>query len=491
MSSPCSGLPSRREFLRAGVLALGGLSAGQLAAANTPTVEPLEIGATPQLLLDGHVVDNTWALRYKSQHVDRVFHAPRKHPSNPLIKTKGGYVCAARDESTGAFHLWYQTHVPGTDERKTQYAVAYATSPDGIKWTLPKLGLHEWQGSKENNIVIRGPRRRASGVWLLNVPEKDRRGYKYVLSYRDADGTHLVGTHDGVHFDPRSDRRIQDLHSDTQNAIVYDPHERQYVMYCRAKATYRAFGEEMLDTGESRRIARVASKELWGDWPREAANILLPDELDTKHRYHAFYGMPTTVYAGVFFGFLWPFRWNDRIHTELAWSRDGVQFERHPLRPRLVDYGPADSWEDEMVFAGGWVEVGDEWWIYYSGWDGPHNTPERNGGIGLATLRKEGFVSLRGPRDGGVICTRPLRWPGGGLRVNADASQGELRVRVSDHLRKPLAGFNYDDCKPLKGDGVSQLVAWNEKSAEALKDRTIRLEFLARNCDLFSFRAEG
>jgi hypothetical protein len=299
----------------------------------------------------------------------------------------------------------------------------------------------------------------------------------------------VIGSNDGSHSDPKSDRMIQKLHSDTQNAIVYDPHQKQYVMYCRAKSIYRAFGTEIIDTGESRRIARVASKELWTDWSRDASQVLIPDELDTKNRYHAFYGMPTQVYAGVFFGFLWPFRWNDRIHTELAWSRDGKHFERHPLRPRIVDYGPADTWEDEMVFASGWVEVGDEWWIYYAGWDGPHNTRERNGAIGLATLRKEGFVSLRGPDAGGVVCTRVLRWPGGKLLVNAAAKEGQLTVRVSGPDRKVLPGFDHEDCPVFRGDATAAEVTWKGKSIDELRGQPIRLEFFIQKCDLYSFRA--
>jgi hypothetical protein len=451
--------------------------------------EPIEIGAIPQLVVDNYIVDNTWAMRYKTQHVDRVFHPPRKHPANPLIAVQGGYVCIARDPRTGGFHMWYQTHIAGDDDQRTQYAIAYASTPDGLTWTLPKLGLHEWQGSRDNNIVIRGPHGRASGPWLLNVPTPDKRGYEYLLSYRDRDGTHLIGSKDGIHFDERSDRRIQQLHSDTQNAIVYDPHAKQYVMYCRAKSVYRAFGEEMIDTGESRRIARVTSKELWVDWSKHASNILLPDEIDTKNRYHAFYGMPTTEYAGIFFGFVWPFRWNDRIHTELAWSRDGIHFDRHPLRPRLIDYGPQDSWEDEMVFASSWVEVGDEWWIYYAGWDGPHNQKARNGAIGLATLRKEGFVSLHGPSGGGVVCTRTIRWPGGELLVNAAADKGRLTVRASGPDRKVIEGFDHADCEAFTGDSTTAEIRWKKRSIEELKGQPIRLEFFIQDCDFYSFRA--
>lgn len=455
-------------------------------------VEPVQIGSTPQLFVDNYVVDNTWTVRYKREHVDRIFHVPTKHAGNPVLKVQGGYVCVARDDVAGVFHLWYQTHVSGKkDEEATQYAIAYASSKDGVQWTTPKLGLFEWQGSKENNIVIRGPHGRASGPWLLDVPEKDKHGYRYLLSYRDKDGTHLIGSHDGVHFDPKSDRLIQKLHSDTQNAIVFDPHEQRYIMYCRAKATYRAFGTEPIDLGESRRVACITSKELWTDWSRDARNILLPDELDTKNRYHAFYGMPTREYGGIFFGFLWPFRWNDKIDTELAWSRDGLRFERHPLRPRLVDYGPADSWEDEMVFASSWVDVGDEWWIYYAGWDGPHNTPLRTGAIGLAKLRKEGFVSLHGPPGGGVICTRVLNWPGGKLLVNTEAANGRLTVRVSGPDRKVIDGYDHTDCNAVQADATAAEITWKRGSTDELKGRSIRLEFFVQNADLFSLRATG
>src|SRR5262245_47662682 len=113
--------------------------------------EPVAIGTTPQLVLDSYIVDNTWAMKYRNQHVERIFHAPKKVAANPLIKGNAGYTCVARDATSGVFHMWYQTHIAGKDEDKTQYAIAYATSKDGLAWELPKLGLHEWKGSKENN----------------------------------------------------------------------------------------------------------------------------------------------------------------------------------------------------------------------------------------------------------------------------------------------------------------------------------------------------
>lgn len=236
----------------------------------------------------------------------------------------------------------------------------------------------------------------------------------------------------------------------------------------------------------------MSSGRFWADWLEQSQpqTVLTPDELDADTGFNFFYGMPVVHRAGIYWGFLQLFLWNDFIRAELAWSRDGIQFQRMPHRPKLCEYGPAGSWDDNMIFASpSWVEVGDEWWIYYSGWDGPHGTSNRTGAIGLATVRKEGFISLHGPKSGGVVCTRSLRWPGGDLRINADATHGELSVRVSDALRKPLEGFDYVDCDAFTGDRTAHEVKWNNPSLDALKGQTIRLEFYLQDADLYTFRA--
>jgi hypothetical protein len=303
----------------------------------------------------------------------------------------------------------------------------------------------------------------------------------------------LVGSHDGIRWDPASVHPIYKLHSDTHNVLVHDPARGEYVMYCRAKHLYRTFQGDVLDTGESRRIARLASRDLWSPWTGEPQTILVPDELDEREHFNCFYGMPTQRYGGLYWGMLWSFKMNTDIHTELAYSRDGVNFERLPWRPKLIERGPEGSWDDGMVFGEApWVEVGDEWWIYYVGWDGPHNPPPdqpRTPGVGLATMRKEGFISVRGPSAGAVLVTRQIEWPGGDLMVNAEAKEGELTVRVTDARRKPLAGFDYADCKPIQSDGVRQRVMWKGGSLEAQKGQVVRLEFLLKNADLYTFCA--
>lgn len=464
--------------------------------------EPVEIGHEPQVFVDDWLVDNRFAIKYKTNAVTRVLHPPEKHESNPLIAKDGGYVNVVFDEEAGKFKMWWQTHswIEKLDGGKTEYAIAYAESDDGVSWQLPELALFDWEGSKPNNIVWRGPKNvRASGPQILTtLPEAEKRGYRFIMTYRsggagrELDGIRLIGSNDGISWDAASDTRILHMHSDTLNSIVYDPKREEFFMSCRAKDRYRIFKGDIIDTGASRRVARMVSKELWTDWQGSPQQLLIPDEQDAETHHNFFYGMPVHHYAGVYWGFLWVFRMNDPIHTELVTSRDGIHWTRLPARKPVIPLGEDGAWDDGMNFGGPqWVERGDEWLHFYAGWDGGHQTKDRTGGIGVAIGRKEGLVSLRGPENGGgVVITRQIRWPGGDLLLNLDASAGEAKVRISGERRAPIEGFDYDDCDALDGKNGTRLkVAWGEKSMDDLKGEIVRIEIFLRNADLFALQA--
>ena len=415
------------------LLCLAAVARGALS--NFPA-EPVEIGKVPQFVFDRHIVDNIWAIRYKRQAVQRVVHPTLKHAANPLIATdQPSYTAVIRDAETGLFRMYYQANyligaepvdednqetLPDTAAilkkkgRKYRTHVAYAESKDGINWTRPHLNLFPWHNREPNNIVLGRVDNSAMETCapaILELPERDRRGFRYWLLYRakgwggkELNGIRAAASKDGIHFEQQNDHLLYHLHSDHPNTIVHDSERNEYVLYCRAKDKYRAWGEHILDTGASRRVSRVANEELFSGWGENGGpqTVLIPDERDNETHFNFFYGMPVRMHAGIYFaGFLEPFRMNDFIHTELTVSRDGINWLRFPQRKKLIEYGADGSWDDEMIFGSpSWVEVGDEWWIYYSGWDGPHGTPIRKGGIGLAKIRKEGFVSLRGPVGG-------------------------------------------------------------------------------------------
>lgn len=476
-----------------------------LAVAQVPN-EPVEIKrGVPQFFVDDWLVDNRYAIKYKNNAVVHSVHPPRKHTANPVYRGDSGYVNVARHPESGKFQLWTQVSyvVEKPTGRSSRYAIAYAESDDGLKWNAPNLGLFEWNGSKQNNVVIRGPKNaRASGPQiLLTLPEDQKRGFTYVMTYRtggagkEHDGIRLIGSHDGIHWDTESEVRLKHVHSDTLNSIVFDADRNQYFMTCRAKDRYRRFKGQMIDTGASRRISVLTSNSLWTEWKGHPRALLTPDEIDAESHYNFFYGMPVHQFAGIYWGFLWVFRMNDPIHTELVTSRDGVHWRRSPKRVPLIPLGKDGEWDDGMTFGGPhWIEVGDEWWFYYAGHDGAHQSRTRNAAIGLATCPKERLVGLHGPGNGGgVVVTRLIKWPGGDLFVNA-ASTGDaanLTVRVSDAIRDPIEGFDHEDCIPFSGDAVRHKVTWNgDRSLDEFEGKVVRLEIFLQNADLFTITAE-
>ena len=65
------------------------------------------------------------------------------------------------DRDAQLFKMWYlarlgrgnQHRAPGMRERQGDM-ILYATSPDGVHWEKPNVGLHEFDGSKDNNILV-------------------------------------------------------------------------------------------------------------------------------------------------------------------------------------------------------------------------------------------------------------------------------------------------------------------------------------------------
>ncbi len=279
---------------------------------------------------------------------------------------------------------------------------------------------------------------------------------------------------------------MKDYGPDTQGSIVYDPRSKKYSFFARAT---NVFGGEI---GMRRKVSSMEHTSLWSEWPIFPENIMIPDEIDAKNGYWKFYGMPTKYYGGLYWGMLWPYSpLTHNIYTELAYSRDGREFNRFPDRRALIDTDKEAAWDHGMVLGSpGWVEVGDEWWLYYFATDSDHSSKKNIPGIGMAKIRKEGFVSLRVPVGGGNIVTRLLHWPGGKLFVNADAGEGEITIKVTGYDRKPIAGFDTEYSIPLKGDKIRHEVKWKNGDIASLKGKAIRLEFFIKSSgDVYGFQA--
>jgi hypothetical protein len=104
-------------------------------------------------------------------------------------------------------------------------------------------------------------------------------------------------------------------------------------------------------------------------------------------------------------------------------------------------------------------------------------------------MRKDGFASLDGGDTPGEIITKPMKGLVGKLHLNCQAGAGLLQVEVLDAQERPVAGYRKKDFIEPRGDGVDQVVAWQEHEELPAGKGPYRLRFFLKNASLYSFNA--
>lgn len=151
-----SSFDHRSLFSRRSLLEL--LLAALFVVPGTPTQAgepkgPIDVGSRVELLLDDYLIASMRNLSFQ-------LHSPQ--PAERVMnfvehawEVECGYVTVFKDGDR--YRMYYASHLdaPSNTLGENQFT-CYAESTDGIHWTKPSLGLVEFKGSKENNIIWRG-----------------------------------------------------------------------------------------------------------------------------------------------------------------------------------------------------------------------------------------------------------------------------------------------------------------------------------------------
>ena len=435
------------------------------------------------------------------RNVDRVENAKltvgrvEKHERNPLFaenkpwepRFDNLYANVLYDEEEGLYKCWYSpfivdestTNTPRKDRvnggrfkyqgkhtgRRREMGICYAVSRDGIRWEKPSLGVVEFEGNTENNIVWRGPH--GSGIFKdLRDPDPKRR-YKAFFKGKMIS----VGfSPDGIHWSDAIECPEANVRGDTHNNAFWAPTLGEYVGITRMWAKPRG-----------RQVARTSSKDFLKWTSAEVVLEGIENHLQT-------YAMPVFYYAGVYIGL--PAIYNseaDRTHTELAWSPDTIVWHRiDPGTPLIANNTEKGRYDWGTVYAAACpVFREDEIRLYYGGCDDTH-FGWRNGYFCLATLRPDGFAGYEPISEAAlaVIATKPIASTGRPMVVTADVREGgSLTATLFDADGNKLAQSH-----PLRKDITDAQLRWPDTfTAAGLKGRTIRLQFQLRNAKLYSF----
>ncbi|MEO5997710.1 MAG: LamG-like jellyroll fold domain-containing protein [Chitinophagaceae bacterium] len=448
-----------------------------------------------QLLIDDYLIDN-------KENIHRTYHPFTKNPNNPILvadKPWEGrvaylYGTVLPNEEKNGYRMWYQIW-------RGEYDNLYATSKDGLNWIKPELGIVDFKGSKANNIFFRRTREDHLPQVIHTPWEKDP-NHRYKLLNYDYGRTkpdHLISgiwgaySADGIHWTDAAHNPVLKDPGDVGN-FVWDSHTIRYIGYPKVFAPVRGF---------NRRAVGFSATRDFENWP-SAQLILLPDEIDDrwvtlKDQRTEFYGLSAFPYESGYLGFLWIFHITDGkndgpIYCEIVSSRDGINWVRQePIngeRMPILPLGPKNAWDQGMVFSTNHPLVENNiiklWYGGSSVTHSAHDDSARSG-IGLATLRKDGFASLDAAGVTGTITTKPLKNLHGSLFINANAGKGSIKVEVLSADGKVLPGFSSNECDVIHGDNTKLQVSWRTNKLLLNHPGKYRLRFILQNASLYSF----
>ena len=459
------------------------------------TANPLSLGPNGtqrELFIDGHMIEKM------TGDVRQLLQQPE--PKEVVLTTNApweGNTCAYytifRDGDL--FRMYYRgSHWDTSTKEATHREVTcYAESRDGVNWVKPNLRLFEFNGSKDNNIVLDGLGTHCFVAFKdenPNAPPEARyrgvsRGWPLGKT-----GLYIYESPDGIRWKmTQSEPVITQGEFDSQNLAFWDARIGKYREYHRIFVD----GIRAIMTATSDDFVQWSKPELLG----------YQEGIPNQHLYTNAI-LPYTRAPHLYLGFPTRYLPNDgqRVEPTLMVSRDGLNFYRW-LEPIVPESAPKDRGGNRSNYmAWGLVELPGRTnhlsayatEAYYAGPDSRLRRFE---------YRKDGFVSVNGGRRGGVLITKPIQLGrlADQLTLNYRAAEGgHVRVGLYRPDGNAIPGFSLAECRTLEGDQLSQAVMWksvqgnvvgktNADISQLRKSHPVlKLRIELKNADLFSIQ---
>jgi hypothetical protein len=427
-------------------------------------------------------------------------------------------------------------------------SLAVFVSKDGVNFTAPDLG-REFRGRK--NIVITDPASVGTVFIDRNGPPDER--WKIVSGLRQRGGIFVYTSADGF-FWRRHDSASLPFWAGSAVNVFFDDQRRRYVIHNRTDY-YRTAGgstdrkslltevSDLLSPWPFQPVTAEMTKAATAQGIRTHANQLDPWWLDNGPLAPGGFGLEypvafaadpeidpiaTDVYNTRAQKYPWaedayiafplfffhyhrdgPMqrqvlahpeeeRGSGLVETQLATSRDGLNWTRYP-RPTYLGIGDENGYPMRRSYIGsGLVRRGAQIWQYSytrSTYHDPYvkKAPAPDT-IHRLVQRVDGFVSADAPYTGGSFTTKPLRFTGNRLLLNIDTdATGYAQVGFVDDKGAPIPGFSVDDCVYINGDAIDYEVEWlvggkGMKDVSTLAGRSVQLVVRARGTSLYALQ---
>ena len=443
------------------------------------------------------------------QNLFLTLHSPERHPENPVLRLgPKGTPDEYRVQFYGSilhhdnkFKMWY---VAADDEAIKSlwtrpfygWRPAYAESLDGIHWTRPNLGLVEYNGNKNNNLLLVEPPE-AVGLHLMVLHEPEdpdpSRQFKMMLTIRTFIGGKEASTSvplfsaDGLRWKVGVKGRPKNYAWPVENCVLPKQHFEQAGLF-KWNGMYHLTGQQIdpwiwLPDGQPcGRVMTIFRSPDLVHWSGTRTLGFVPSGYQSKQSGRGEEShMPASTWnrGNVLFGLYG--QWHGAPRTEdrrqdlgLLISNDGLHFREPVPNHVFLHCGEDGQWDQRgLITAQAFHNAGGQTFIWYGNWDlsATKSTPHCQ--VGLLTMRQDGFGSLsaKNVTDAASLLTCPLTVQGAAdLYVNAEglSRNAWLRIELVDPTDRPVPAYSGLNSVPLHQSGTKVKVTW--KDNEEIRD---------------------
>ncbi len=449
-----------------------------------------------------------------TQNLKLEMRSPERHPANPVLRRgKSGtpdswavqfYGSVIKED--GKYRMWYvaagDDRLDRSVSRSSPWRVAYAESTDGVHWSKPNLGLVEYNGNRNNNLVSMEPRLGTVNVKVLFDPDEaiaDRR-YKMgahvwfpkndvrlgtLAPYGSEDGLHwklLIDTEPVEAELPQKDMVLPPLHFEPVGGL-YKWDGLYYLSGQNAIAASRPYHGRVVREFVSPDFVNWSHASAIGFVRTQQHDLLGPGrsrEGEQNHEAVSVWNRNNVLVgiSGIWHGGK---SWED-VTVDLGFvvSNDGVQFRQPAYEWTFLNRGGDGAWDQGGLLQGqGFENIGDRTFVYYGAWD-PRNwqgSPPR-GGVGIATLPRDRFADLavdetttgsgnyQMAETVSEFVTKAVDLDNNASRrfyVNADGlgDRAALKIELLDHRLIPLPDFSGENAAVVRSSGFQTPVVWD------------------------------
>ena len=473
--------------------------------------DPIAIGSRRELFVDKLLIDQMKGASLMMQ---------RPVPAGVAVKFDqpwegrfSAYITVLHNDEADKYQMYYRGNA-GFKDGTSGEVTCYAESADGVKWTKPKLGLNEINGSKDNNVMLANlpPYTHNFAPFIDTRPgvaKEDR--YKALAGLGGKNGgLSAFVSGDGLHWKKMQDAPVITKGAfDSQNVSFWSDAEQCYVAYFRI-FTGGGVDDKTWKPKGVRWVSRATSKDFvhWTDATSMTCDQPLVDHIYISQT-NPYFNAPH-IYVSTAARFM-PGKavLGDQAKKQLAEDKKAYATLDQDCSEAVLMTTRAGTTQYNRTFMEGFVRPGQD----FRNWTSRSNYPacgvvqtgksemsmfvERHYGQNTAqlerfTMRLDGFASLHADHAGGEMTTKPFTFTGKALHLNfATGASGSIAIEIQDVDGKPIPGFTSDDCLLTAGDEIDRVIAW-KKSADvsSLAGKPVRLRWVLKDADVFSFRFE-